>query len=189
MDRNKEWMMSGKVGCTFATLFARNPESILWKTITIGSVEEVRDGEMFRIPEDASILSIQFPGCRREDVLGWASRNGFYEEDNGDGCIGLRYRVYDGLQPLVSWVQYFGPDAHVPTRKAPVPELMMCVRLPVKYYAKVGFKGILHLAHASVSSITDYMADKLWDSSFLNTKKRIGHKPTLREAAKTTYIK
>lgn len=115
----------------------------------------------------------------------WALRNGFREEDNGDGCIGLRYDVGDN----VAWVQYFGPDAHVPTRRTPMSELMMCIKLPAKYYVKVGFKGILHLAHASVSSLTDFMADKLWNSSFINTKKRIGHKPTLREAAKTTYLK
>lgn len=176
-DLNKEWMSKGKIGCTFASLFAKDPEKIGWKTI--------QSPLLFFIPKDCSVLSIQFDGKNKQEVIDWALNNGFYLQDEKDNCIGLRYNI-DGL---VSWVQYFGPDSHVKTRQAPIPELCMCVKLPKKTYLKVGFKGILHLAHASIENLTDKMVDILWDSSHKNTKKKLGHKPSKKEAAKTTYLK
>lgn len=177
MDANKQWMSKGKIGCTFASLFAKKPESVGWKTIV--------NPEMFYIPEDCMILSLQFEGYNKQQVIDWALKNDFYLEDVDDDCVGLRYNI-DGK---VSWVQYFGPDSHVKTRQAPIPELCMCVKMPKKFYAKVGFKGILHLAHTSVINLTDAMCDLLWDSSFRNTEKKLGHKPTIKEGAKTTYLK
>ena len=176
-DPNKEWMSKGKIGCTFASLFAKKPESIGWKTIT--------RPEIFEIPLDCMILSIQFPGFNRQQVIDWALENDFFIIDVDEDCVGLRYTIED----KISWVQYFGPDAHVKTRQAPIPELCMTVKMPTKYYFKVGFKGILHLAHASIGNLTDEMCDILWDSSHKNTMKKIGHKPTNKEAAKTTYLK
>lgn len=170
-DPNKEWMSKGKIGCTFASLFAKKPESIGWKTIT--------SPELFEIPEDCMVLSVQFPGYSREQVINWALKNGFFTIDVNDECVGLRYMIGD----KVSWVQYFGPDAHAKTRQAPIPELCMTVKMPAKYYVKVGFKGILHLAHASVANLTEEMCDILWDSSHKNTKKKLGHDPTVKEAA------
>lgn len=172
-------MSSGKVGCTFAALFARNPDSVNWKTIKIDVTMPLV------IPEHCSLLSIQFEGSDKDNVIAWALDNGFYTEDNGEGCIGLRY-ISEGV---VSWVQYFGPDSHVATRQAPIPELCLCLKLPALHYFKVGFKGVLHLAHASVKGFMDHALDLLWRTSHTNTEKRLGHKPTLREAAKTTYIK
>jgi len=177
MDANKKWMCNAKnIGCTFASLFAKMPEVVGWVTIT--------NPERLEIPKDALILSLQFTnGETKEDVLKWALANGFYTEDLSGGNTGLRYKV--GKQ--VSWVQYFGKDSHVKTRQAPIPELMMCVRLPKKYYWRVGYKGILHLAHASVEGIKSIKADKMWETSFKRTEKSLGHKPTLEQAAKTTY--
>lgn len=177
MDKNKEWMSKGKIGCTFASLFAKNSTAVNWKTIV--------NPTQLIIPEDCMILSIQFPNKNKNSVLTWALDNGFFIEEINDECEGLRYNI-DGI---ISWVQYFGPDSHVKTRQAPIPELCMCVKLSKKYYAKVGFKGILHLAHTSIENITDKMADILWKSSHDNTKRKLGHKPTIKQAAKTTYIK
>ena len=175
MDGNKEWMMTGKIGCTFAAMLARDPENVGWVTIT--------NPDKMYVPSHACLLSMQFPGKSMRQVFDWAEENGMYFEQTGDGCRGLRANV----NGHVSWVQYFGPDAQVKTRQAPIPELMMCVRLPATWYVKVGFKGILHLAHASVEYIRESARDLLWASSFKNTEKRLGHKPTVREAAKTTY--
>lgn len=175
MDANKQWMAKGKIGCAFAAMFARKPESIGWVTVV--------NPEKFEIPEGCFILSLQFPDKTKPQVIEWALQNGFYEEQLNDGMIGLRRDIDNN----VSWVQYFGRDSHVETRKSPIPELLMCVKLPAKYYAKVGFKGVLHLAHASVESLTERASDILWKSSFTNTAKRLGFKPTIKEAAKTTY--
>lgn len=175
MDANKKWMATGAIGCTFASLFAKKPELVGWKTII--------SPERFKVPTDALILSIQFPDGNKESVMQWALNNGFYLENIGEGNTGLRYRIGKDI----SWVQYLGLDSHVKTRQSPIPELMMCVKLPAKYYAKVGFNGILHLAHTSIDGLKSLKVDKLWETSFKNTAKRLGFKPTLKEAAKTTY--
>lgn len=177
MDLNKLWMSNAKnIGCTFAALFAKNPDVVGWKTMV--------NPDVLRIPKDAFIISLQFPDMNKAHVLNWALNNGFYLEEIGEGNKGLRYKTGGNI----SWVQYFGKDSHVKTRQAPIPELMMCVKLPTKYYWQVGFKGILHLAHAGIQSIK-YMTkvEKMWETSFKQTKKSLGHSPTLKEAAKTTY--
>jgi len=178
MDANKKWMSSGKIGCTFAALFAKNPERVDWVTI--------ENPSYFWIPKDSAIVSLQFTeiGVTAADVRYWALRNGFYEESLTESLTGLRYRIGNNI----AWVQYFGPDSHVKTRQAPIPELMLCVKLPVVQYIKVGFQGILHLAHASVHGLTQRKADKLWETSHIKTAKELGHNPTLIEAAKTTFI-
>lgn len=175
-DINKKWMSNAKnIGCTFAALFAKNPHIVGWKTIV--------NPNKLQIPDDAFILSLQFPDMDKSQVFRWARNNGFFIEWLDDNNSGLRYRLGDNI----AWVQYFGKDSHVKTRQAPIPELMMCVKLPAVSYFKVGFKGVLHLAHASVAGLKKLKADRLWDTSFKNTQKALGHKPTLREAAKTTY--
>lgn len=175
MDQNKKWMARGKIGCTFAAYFASRPQLCNWITVV--------SPESFSIPAGAAILSMQFPGWDKAKVKEWALANGFYTEELGDGCTGLRYNV----NCVVAWVQYFGPDSHVITRQAPIPELCMAVKLPAKYYWQVGYKNILHLAHASVGGLTQKMQDIFWNSSFDNTAKRLGKKPTVVEGAKTTY--
>lgn len=172
---NLEWMKSGKIGCTFASYFARIPESIGW-TFEVSPINIYPSKKCL-------IWSGVFPGCDQTSVREWAIINGCYIEELGEGCEGLRYQFEQG----VSWVQYFGPDADVITRQAPHPMLMMTVKLPIKYYAKVGFNGILHLAHACVSKLSKFAADTLWETSFRNTAKQLGKKPGLKEAAKTTY--
>jgi len=118
-------------------------------------------------------------------VKDWALAVGFYIEETSKGTEGLRIQCKDG----VSWVQYFGPDSHVPTRRSPQPMLMYTNKLGVSYYAKVGFKGILHLAHAYLETISKDVYDLLWNRSYAQVCKKIGHKPTIKEAAKTTWLK
>lgn len=175
IEENIEWIKSGAIGCTFASLFARNPDLVGWKFILAE--------EIFSAPDDCFILSIVFPNCEKKYVKEWALSNGFYLEQIDYRLTGLRYKFSDG----VSWVQYFGADASVKTRQCPNAMLTMCVKLPVKYYFKVGFKGLLHIAHASVKHLSDRVADVLWESSHRNTAKQLGHKPTIKEAAKTTF--
>lgn len=174
MDKNKQWMNSGKIGCTFAVYFSKFPELCNWYT-----VEESN----FHIPKEAALLSIQFPDKNITYVRNWALSNGFYEELVGEGLIGLRYNIDD----KISWVQYFGPDSHVITRQAPIPELMLCVKLDGQQYYKVVQKNILHLASASVKYLSNKISDTFWNSSFKKTKKLLGHTPTVVEAARTTF--
>lgn len=175
-DINKEWIGRGNAGCAFAATFAKKPHVVNWVTIV--------NPKSLEIPKDAFMISIQFPDKDKEFVKSWALDNGFFIEDLGEGMEGLRYKNGN----CVSWVQYFGFDSHCKTRQAPIPELLMCCKLPAHYYAKVGFNGVLHVAHASVKSLVKKATDILWDSSHTNTERILGHKPTKHEAAKTTFV-
>lgn len=171
IDENLKYIRKGKTGCVFATILAKNPEKVGWK--------RVFNPEKLEIPEDAFMVSFIFEGRDKEYVRNWALQNGMYEEKTSDNTIGLRYKN--------SWVQYFGQDSHVKTRQTPISELLFCVKLPKKYYYKVGFKGVLHLAHASIEHIKDNVLDFIWDRSFVRSKQIVGHKLGIEEAAKTTF--
>jgi hypothetical protein len=174
-----DWIRKGNTGCTFATLFSKNPESIGWKFFT---VEEYLKG----IPDDTFIVSIIFPeNCNKSTVRNWALNNGFYIESTGDDTEGLRIKSKYGI----SWVQYFGPDSHVKTRQAPSPCLLYCRKMQKSYYFKVGFSGILHLAHAWIENFPKRKADTLWLRAHKQTEKIVGYKLTIKEAAKTTFLK
>lgn len=179
---NREWIASGATGCTFATLFAKEPEVVGWKFYH-HNLWMVRN--LFQI-EDALIVSIEFPlDWNKEQVRTWALKLNFYEEDTSDKTIGLRINCKEG----VSWVQYFGPDSHVVTRRSPIPMLMYTNKLGKAYYVKVGFKGILHLAHAWYDKISERVYDLLWERSYKQTKKKLGQSPDITQAAKTTWMK
>ena len=177
IDKTTKWIRSGKIGCTFATALAKNPEKIGWK-FQINPTKLEWD-------KDTYLLSIIFPDGDINSVKEWALNNGMYLENIEDLYQGLRLKIENDI----SWVQYFGPDSHVSTRQSPYPMLNLCVKLSKFSYYKVGFKGVLHLAHASVEHFKEKAQNILWATSHTMTASRLGHKPTIKEAAKTTYIK
>ena len=172
-----DWIKSGKIGCVFASALAKIHQKIGWHFVVNPSV--------LTIPEDTLILSVIFPDKNIEFIKNWALSNGMYIENVSDMYEGLRIKIDENI----SWVQYFGSDSHVKTRQSPHPMLSFTVKLPTKYYSKVGFNGILHLAHASIEFFKEKVADRLWERSFIKTKKELGHSPTVREASKTTFTK
>lgn len=174
-DRNLQYIRQGKTGCVFATILARDPDKIGWKRIL--------NPKTLDIPNNAYIVSFIFEGKTKEEVFRWSLDNGMYLEATSANTNGLRYNGKNGI----SWVQYFGPDSHVKTRQAPNAELLFCVKLPKKYYLKVGFNGVLHLAHASVEHLKEKSLETIWKSCFARTKKILGFKPTIAQAAKTTF--
>lgn len=179
---NREWIAKGNTGCTFATLFAKSPEVVGWRFMTSDEWETLR--ELDASP-NCLIVAIEFTEFwNKEDVRDWALINGFYVEPTSKDTEGLRIACDEGI----SWVQYFGPDSHVVTRRTPYPMLMFTRKLGISYYSKVGWKGILHLAHAFYYKINKKIYDLLWDRSYEQTKKKIGHAPTIKEAAKTTFL-
>lgn len=179
LDVNKVWISKGNMGCTFASVFAKNPERCGWKTIKIKDYTDKME-----IPKEACILSIQFPDWWGIPyVRAWAISEGFYEEFLGDGLRGLRYDFPFGT----AWVQYFGKDSHVVTRQTPIPELCFKVAEPKDYYHKVGFEGILHMAHASIKGLSKLVCNKLWETSHLKTTEKLGHKAGKKEASKVTW--
>lgn len=175
MDANLEFIRKGKTGCVFATIMAREPKKIGWVRIF--------NPLKLEIPKDAYIVSFIFENKSMSDVKNWALENGMYEDITSKNTTGLRYKGVNG----VSWVQFFGKESHVVTRQAPNCELLFCVKLPKKSYLKVGFKGVLHLAHASVEHLKEKTLDFIWDKSHQRTQEILGYKPTVEEAAKTTF--
>lgn len=175
MDKNLEYIRKGKTGCVFATILAKNPEKIGWVRII--------NPQLLYIPKNAYIVSYIFENRTKDEVMNWALNQGMYLDITSKNSTGLRYKGENG----VSWVQYFGKESHVKTRQTPHSELLFCIKLPTKTYYKVGFKGILHLAHASIEYLKENLLDSIWDSCFKATEKRLGYKPTVMEAAKTTY--
>jgi hypothetical protein len=174
-DSNLDFIRAGSTGCVFATILSRDLDKVGWKRI-FNPTELV-------IPEDAFIVSYIFEGKTKDEVLAWALEQGMYEDITSKKTTGLRYKGKDN----VSWVQYFGPDSHVKTRRSPQAEILFCVQLPTKYYHKVGYKGVLHLAHASVSHLKEKALDRVWDMCFRRTKELLGFSPTIEEGAKTTF--
>lgn len=176
-DENLEYIRKGKTGCVFATILSRNPKNIGWVRIF--------NPDKLEIPQDAKIVSLIFTNKNKQQVIEWALANGMYEESTSKKTTGLRINIENNI----SWVQYFGMDSHVKTRQSPHSELLFCCKLPKQYYLKVGFEGILHLAHASVEHLKQSSLDTIWNSCFIRTKKILGYTPTINEAAKTTFKK
>lgn len=172
-----KWIESGKIGCVFASALVKIHKNIGWHFVV--------NPAKLEIPDKAFLLSILFPEGDINSVKEWALNNGMFIEDTSDLYEGLRIKMEGGI----SWVQYFGPDSHVKTRQAPYPMLSFTCKLPKRYYFKVGFNGILHLAHASIHLLSSKAIDVLWRQSVAKTKKELGFSPTIREAAKTTYEK
>lgn len=171
-----DWIKKGNTGCVFATLFAKSPKSVGWNFI---------EYDNFPFP-DSFLLSIIFPKHFTKNMVRiWAFNNGFFEESISGDNMGLRIKCKEGI----SWVQYFGVDSHVKTRQAPFPMLMYTQKLNKAYYVKVGFKGVLHLAHAFSDKVKESVYDLLWQRSYRQTKKLLGHSPSINEAAKTTWKK
>jgi hypothetical protein len=175
IDKNLHFIRQGKTGCVFATILSRDIIKSNWERIT-NPID-------LSYKEESQIVSFIFEDKTKEEVLDWALNQGMYLDITSKNTTGLRYKGKNG----VSWVQYFGPDSHVKTRQAPIAELLFCVKLPKRYYYKVGFKGVLHLAHASIEHLKENTLDVIWDNCFKRTKKILGYKPTIEEAAKTTY--
>lgn len=175
---NLEWIQKGNTGCTFATLFAKNPKAVGWKFYNYLDYSSPNSEDL--------IISIEFPENTTKDLVKeWALNNGFYIEDTSETTEGLRIKCSEG----VAWVQYFDPDSHVITRRSPLPMLMYTNKLGKAHYAKVGFNGILHLAHAFWDKITEKTYDLLWKRSYIQTKKKLGNTPDINSAAKTTWLK
>lgn len=180
---NREWIAKGSTGCTFATLFAKNPQSVGWGFFN--PIQYYYQRQLDTLP---LIVSIEFPNdgyFNKNTVREWALSQDFYLEDTSDNTEGLRIQCKEG----VAWVQYFGPDAHIPTRQSPTPMLLYTNKLGLSYYTKVGFNGILHLAHTWYNKISDRVYDLLWERSYQQTKKKLGKTPDIQSAAKTTWLK
>lgn len=177
MDKNLEYIQKGKTGCTFATFLSKNPANVGWRR-TVNPTKLDIDSFDY-------VVSYIFPDGNKESVLEWCLSQGFYLEEITDKCLGLRLKI----GKKVSYVQYFGPDSHCKTRQTPYSEILFCTQLAPFIYHKVKIDKILHLAHSFVGHIRKTAADKFWKSSHQNTAAILGHKPTVVEAAKTTFLK
>ncbi len=178
IEEQIKWIQSGQIGCIFASALLKYKNEIGWSFI----FEE----EYVNLEKDFYIISILFENKNVNYVKGWALQNNFFIEKINEECEGLRIKIDNS----VAWVQYFGFDSHVATRRSPHSMLMYTNKIPKlnEIYNKVGFNGILHLANASIKHFTQKKCDTMWEQSYIKTKKIITHTPTIKEAAKTTFL-
>jgi hypothetical protein len=176
MDKNLKWMQKGNLGCVFATYFSQNPEKCNWKRF-------INPTEMPDI-KDSSSVSLVFENLDLSQTRDWALKNGFYEENINEDCIGLRLKLGD----KVAWVQYFGQESHVKTRQSPFSELIFKSGNPIDSFHRVKTDDILHLAQMAINKSIKKFSESFWRKSFENTRKIIGHELGVKEAAKTTWL-
>lgn len=174
------WIKTGKTGCAYATTLINQRDLIGWEFQIIQDIEN----DVFKIPEDAFMLSIIFPNQSIESIRTWALKNGFFIENVNEIYEGLRIEI----DSKKAWIFYFGQDSHLPTRQSPHPMLTFSVRIPAIYHVKVLLKGILSVAHASLQFVSDKQNEVLWKQSHIMTKRILGYSPNKHDAM-TTFKK
>ncbi len=198
IDAQLYFYMSGGAGCLFVAHAANDPSKYEWRLEILQATIHKVDATIKTAMEDGGIstLSLLFPSILTAEhlveflkELGAASKYvgiSQYEELLDAVCLGLRARI----SGLTSWVTGFGPFDFLPaTRRAPHVELTMRIN-PRPHYnvvMKEAPSGVIHLADMDMKSMRQKKFLALWNGSFINTEKILGHKPDLRSAARTTF--
>jgi len=88
-------------------------------------------------------------------------------------------------------VSGFAPLSFLPeTRRAPCTELVFRVKNKQRYIKSIQPptpENQLHVANLELPGISRNDFVKLWTGSFINTREKLGHKPDLLSAARTTF--
>lgn len=186
-----------KSGCAFAAYAAKDMAKFGWKQVVCPISASAMDSSIQSAisDPDTSTLSLLFPDAGSVDGL-----NALMDELRRGVLINaLPDQVWEGLILFrarvkvasdLSWVTGFGPFDFLPsTRQAPTTELTLRVKARPNYdwHFKDAPPGIIHLADMSMRGMTDKNLWKLWGTSFLRTKKLLGHAPDEASAAKTTF--
>ena len=188
---------TSKGGCAFAAVAAKDPGKYGWHQVITDAHSDSIDTEIQRAihTPDVTTLSLIFPSVTTdEDLISFVEilrncRNVFFEHETvyeDTICFGIRVKVGD----LKSWVSGFGNYGFLPeTRRTPYTEITFRVkpRPNYKWVMKKSPANVIHLADLDMLGITKATFIRLWELSLQNTAKRLGHKPDLKSAAKTTY--
>lgn len=188
---------SGKAGCMFAAIAAKNPSRYGWKHVISDVDHKKIDLITLQNIKDNSVttLSIVFPRIKTPNELVCLvkelqlCKNIFLEQRElfrGSWCLGFRARVGKSN----SWISGFGDFGFLPeTRRSPYVELAFRVKPRPEYewVLKESPRDTLHVADLDMIDLDERQFRKSWDGSFKKTAAILGHKPDLRSAAKTTF--
>lgn len=201
----KNWFRQGQVGCGFAQYMAHDTEQFGWRFMVERETEFTNDtvNELFSrinnhiIKSNDEVLSILFPNIDDEYKLASLVKSlvdytpffidGVKDYSQDQMLVSLRLDI-SGSQNY-SWIMALGPYDNFPlTRQCPITQLV--IRLKVKdvnrMYHKAKNVSDAHNADIPVDMIETRKQDALWELSFKNTKRVLGHKPDDLSAAKYT---
>ncbi|AWG85907.1 hypothetical protein [Vibrio parahaemolyticus] len=196
-EKQLEFYRSGKAGCVFAAVAAKDPKKYEWGQTVLTSIDPHEIDhviDFYKRSSEVSTLSIIFPHVHSMYDLCTLiyslekCKNIIIEKAkyNNYDCFGIRVKYED----KVSWVTGFGPFSFFPeTRQAPFTEISFRIKPKPQYdyELKESPEDVLHLAHMDIKNVGEKTFKKYWDSSLKNTEKRLGHKPDFISAAKTSF--
>lgn len=185
-----------KAGCIFAAYVAKNPKKYGWfQKIVKSNLCEIEDAISSSISSKSiTTISLIFPEINAiEDLIELVyllekSNLIFFTVLNYNNyrCIGIRIKVNE----LTSWVSGFGSFEFLPkTRQAPYTEITFRVKPRPKFdfVLKASPENVIHLADLDLLGKSERSFKGMWQASFNNTFKILGHSPDLMSAAKTTF--
>ena len=198
IGRQLAWYTAKNAGCSFAAYIAKRPDELGWHHAVLNGVDGRISEAIRRAVEDpdCQIISILFPYVTTGEQLVELTeqlrfaRDIWLDQDevfHGERCLGFRANVGG----LTSWISGFAPMEFMPeTRQAPCVELAIRPK-PRPHYTvvmKQAPPGVVHLADVNLYGMAKGAAFRsMWDASFRHTERRLGHRPDLRSAAKTTF--
>jgi len=197
VETQLEFYRKGMAGCLFAAHAAKDPVKYGWHL----SVSEVDEDGIEKLIQSAitdsaiSTQSIIFPRVITDQdllnllmVLQKTLSITLEQEEVFENMICLGYRAK--IDELQSRITGFGSFDFLPeTRQAVFTEIVFRSkpRPKYKYVMKEAPDGVVHLADMDMQGMGENQFKALWYGSFDNTEKRLGHKPNLCSAAKTTF--
>jgi hypothetical protein len=198
----RDWFQRGQTGCLFARL-AANLSAESWPYLVWGSHEfdasaaVTLDAELDELALDGSVemVSLLFPACKsiqefRDIALGLVEVTKFWLEEIAVVDDEAVFQVRRSLSPdLDAWVMGFGPDESFPeTRQAPFYEL--AIRTKSKsaeiFHRLNQDRGVAHLADFPLE-MPEHHWEHRWASTESRTRAILGHEPTAKSAARSTF--
>ncbi|MEQ1761093.1 MAG: hypothetical protein ABL986_22525 [Vicinamibacterales bacterium] len=197
IEKQKRFFIEKKAGCLFAAVAARNPQKYGWihavLTPTSKSIDHAID-EAIETPT-TTMVSLLFPEVKTvNQLLDFVSvlkrcrtlNLAQVETFDESVCLGFRARIGSNA----SFVTGFGDYPFLPaTRRAPTVEITTRVKPRPSYTFtfKSAPDNVIHLADLDMKGMAFERMQKLWDNSFVQTKRILGMKPNLKSAARTTF--
>lgn len=205
IDISKNWISQGQIGCAFAKYMSHSTDDFGWKfevcRFDTFSKEEV--SALYSVIDshinnpESETLSILFPYITEEsqfyEMLDRLIKYSPFFLDSavnyGDNLKLLAIRLDISGKGNNSWIMALAPFEEFPiTRQSPITQLVIRLKVkdPSRMYHQAKNVADAHNADMPIDIIAKHKQDALWDASFKNTERVLGHKPDDLSAAKYT---